>query len=209
MTKKKIKSSGKRRNPKRKTGVTFHPSVVYWYPIQQAIAGQSGGMSQVAAVSTDEVGDSLYSSIINPLHEARSKMLAGKATFQDFWNLMQGAYFMLFALEYVLTTEKYRFNTDGSVSEGQSRDYWEKRHSELLDKTAGQYTVALKSVAERRDKSGRYGLTGDDNLMLQEMIDELGNLLDWGSLRMVYHAASRVYTELSGCEHRISQSWGG
>ena len=200
------KSKSNRSKVRKRGGVTFEPSIRYWFPIQQAISRQVGGMPQVATVSTDEVGDELYSAILNPLHEARSKMLNGEAVFQDFWNLMQGAYFMLYALEYVLTNEKYRFTTDGSVSEEESRQHWEERHTNLLDKTACQYTTTLKTIAERKEKTNRYGLTGDDNLMLQEMLEELGNLLDWGSLRMVYHAASRVFNELSSCEHRISRS---
>lgn len=200
------RSKTKKRSGKSKRfHIKMAASENYWQPVARAILAQTG-LPAVAAVSPAEIGDGVYTALTAPLQEALRRMLDGTAQFQDFWCLLQGAYFMLYAYEYVLTEENYRFASDGAVSEQAAQTYWKEKHTGLLDRTAHDYTAVFKSVGERQKRTNRYGLTGEEQKLLHEMLENLGELLDWGSIRMVYHAASCVNTELRNCEHRILQS---
>lgn len=177
-------------------GVKLVQNLSYWLPINAAVLAQCKSAA-IAAVSDEMPDDRLYAAVFEPVSTAIEKLRTGSAEFLDFWHLLQGVYFMSHGVKYVVLDEKFSFDNEIQTN------YWRDKYLKILDKLENQYSALLQSVGERQRKHGRYILTGDELRSLLEFQGDMQELLDWCSVRMIYHAALACCKNLETVESQL------
>lgn len=184
---KKIRKKGKTVRHGLRTAVNQR----FWYPIHLGILAQCKHPS-IAAVSTDLIEDRLLDAILDPIQEAIDDLKKGDASFYSFWVITQGIYLYSLSLGYVVTQENFAFK------EQYAQDYWLNKHKELLNEAEDSIQYVVQEIGERHKRTGKYGVSGDEVRLLETFYKNFEELLDWGSIRMIYHASKE-------CTKRVEQ----
>lgn len=185
-----------KRKPKCRGNVVLPESKAFWQGIYNAMQMQCGSPA-LMSVCTDAPSELLKTSISAPFGLAVRRMTDGSATQSDFWVLTQTIYYSLYLVGYLKSDEPVRLSDDDQ------RTLYYLELDALEVRIMTEFTDLISSIGERRKKSGRFGLSGDDIRLAQEFQRMLDDVLSWCSVRSVYHSSSRCVHRLGNVEHNI------
>lgn len=173
------------------------PAITYWQPIRYALYAQAPHPS-IATVSTDPVSEELKAALAVPLDEAVQNFRSGNATFSNFWTLIYTIHFLAYAVHYTLNEEKYRMAEDEET-------LFRLKYLTEFDDLRHQYPEVLDAIGKREQRTGKYGITGDELKALERLQEMLQNFLKWCSLRTCYYAITEAADDVADAEHRASR----
>lgn len=199
------KSKPKKRKVVHRT-IAFAENLAYWRPIHMAIM-RKNLTAAIALADTDSPDDALQAALIDPIELAVTRFVGGYAKFPDYWIIVQGVYCYAHLLADALTNQQYRiFDKDG-VFPDELNEFAVEQHLQpyraQLDRAETDFHEVISGVYERQRRVGKFGLTGDELKVVQEVIDGLKDLMTWVSTAMVYRAGIKCCDRLSAIEHSI------
>lgn len=195
-----------------KHSIAFAENLAYWQPIHAAIMRKNLSAA-IALADTSLPDDALEAALIDPIEMAITRFVGGYAKFPDYWIIVQGVYCYAHLLTDALVNQQYRiFDKDGVFPDKLNElvvEYHLRPYRAQLDRVETDFQETISNIYDRQSRVGKFGLTGDELKVVQEVVDGLKDLMTWVSTAMIYRAGIKCCDRLSDIEHSIRKKYKG